>query len=77
MVFWVGLIITALAGLELFGVLWLIMVVSYWERPTAIEFWIRSPIIPAIVAGVVFMIIGIVMMLSGKNKNNKISNTST
>ena len=64
MVFWVGLILASLAGLELFGVAWLIMVVSYWESPTAIEFWIRSPIIPAIVAGLVFMIIGIAMMRS-------------
>jgi len=69
-VFWVGLILASLAGLELFGVVWLIMVVSYWEGPTVIEFWIRSPIIPAIVAGVVFMIIGVVMMRSGRRKGD-------
>ena len=65
MVFWVGLIIFALALVELFGVAWMIAVIPW---PPHYNYLIRSPLVPLIVAGVIFLIIGVVMMRSGRRK---------
>ena len=63
MVFWVGLILFSLASVVLFGIVW-IMIVS---RPPH-DIIIKSPLIPAIVGGIVFLVIGIWMMKSGKKE---------
>ena len=63
MVFWVGLILFALALVELFGIVWMMIV----ARPPH-DFIIKSPLIPLIIGGIIFMVIGIVMMRSGRRE---------
>lgn len=60
MVFWVGLILFALALLALFGIVWVAIFLPY--PPFYIEY-VKS-MFPPIVGGVVFAVIGIVMMRS-------------
>jgi len=68
MVFWIGLILYALALVELFGVAW---VTIFMGPPRyTYEYIIKSPVIPLIVGGVVFLVIGIVMMRSGRRKGD-------
>lgn len=60
-VFWIGLIILALASVGLFGILWMITVWNvYMDRLTMLK-----QAVPVIVGGVVFILIGLFMMKSG------------
>ena len=60
-VFWIGLIILGLASVGLFGILWGIAVWDgYLDR-----FNMLKQAVPVIVAGVVFILIGLYMMKSG------------
>lgn len=61
-VFWIGLILLSAASVFLFGVLWIVAAVFH---PNFRREIVRSPLIPAIVGGVVFIFIGIYMMRSG------------
>ncbi|TET64958.1 hypothetical protein E3J49_02940 [Candidatus Bathyarchaeota archaeon] len=59
--FWIGLIILALASVGLFGILWMIAVWNvYMDRLTMLK-----QAVPVIVGGVVFTLIGLFMMKSG------------
>jgi len=63
-VFWIGLLILALAAVGLFGILWMMAVWNgYMDRFTMLK-----QAVPVIVAGVVFMLIGFYMMRSGVRK---------
>jgi len=63
-VFWIGLIILALASVGLFGILWVLAVWNeYIDRLTMLKYQV-----PAIVGGVVFVFIGLYMMKSGVKK---------
>ena len=60
-VFWIGLLILAMASVVLFGILWMIGVWNvYLDRFTMLK-----QAVPVIVAGVVFIFIGFYMMKSG------------
>jgi biotin transporter BioY len=64
-VFWIGLIILGLASVGLFGVLWMATVVMY---PTnRLEF--LKGLVPLVVGGIVFLLIGLYMMKSGVKKS--------
>jgi biotin transporter BioY len=69
LVFWVGLIILGLASVSLFGMLWMITVVMYPEN--RIE--VLKGVVPVIVGGVVFLLIGLYMMKSGVKKRSESS----
>ena len=63
-VFWIGLIILGLASVGLFGILWMIAVWNgYLDRFTMLK-----QAVPVIVGGVVFILIGLYMMMSGVKK---------
>lgn len=63
-VFWIGLIILGLASVGLFGILWMMAVWDgYLDR-----FAMLKQIVPVIVGGVVFILIGLYMMKSGVKK---------
>jgi len=64
MVFWVGLILLSLASVILFGVVWMVAVVMH--PASRLEF--LKGLVPLIVGGVVFVIIGICMMRSETGK---------
>jgi len=65
MVFWVGLILFSLASLLLFEIVWMLAVVMAPVHPDfALGF------VPRIVGSVVFVVIGIVMMRSGRRKGD-------
>ena len=68
MVFWVGLILLALAGIELFGIVWMMAVVMYPADVIRTQF--LKEMVPPIVGGVVFLLIGVVMMRSGRRKGD-------
>ena len=68
MVFWVGLILLALAGIELFGIVWMMAVVMYPADVIRTQF--LKGMVPPIVGGVVFLLIGVVMMRSGRRKGD-------
>jgi len=71
MVFWIGLILFALALVELFGIAWMMltwMIIVLPYPPS--NYFVRTPLVPLIVAGIVFLVIGIVMMRSGRRKGN-------
>ncbi|MDH5374892.1 MAG: hypothetical protein OEZ21_08535 [Candidatus Bathyarchaeota archaeon] len=61
-VFWVGLIILALASVALFAIVWFNAVTAIYYKP-AVEYQV-----PFIVGAVVFIIIGLYMMTSGVRK---------
>jgi uncharacterized integral membrane protein len=61
-VFWVGLIVLALASVSLFGIVWYNAITNFYYRP-AVEFQV-----PFIVGAVVFIVIGLYMMTSGVAK---------
>lgn len=63
-VFWVGLIILALASVALFAIVWYNAISNNYYRP-AVEIQV-----PFIVAAVVFIVIGLYMMMSGVRKEN-------
>ena len=60
-VFWIGLIILALASVGLFSVVW-----YYAIYPS--DFYLKTSV-PPIVGGVVFILIGLYMMKSGVEKS--------
>jgi len=63
-VFWIGLIILGLASVSLFGILWILLVWDgYGDRFNLLKYEV-----PAIVGGVVFILIGLYMMKSGVKK---------
>ena len=63
-VFWIGLIILALASVGLFGILWVLAVWNeYMDRLTMLKYQV-----PTFVGGVVFVFIGLYMMKSGVKK---------
>ena len=61
-VFWVGLVMLALAFLGLFQMLWSLSMYSYYSS----DYW-RS-MVPIIVGAIVFILIGLYMMRSGVKK---------
>ena len=63
-VFWTGLIILGLASVGLFGIVWVVAVVMY--PANRMEF--LKGLVPLIVGGVVFILIGLYMMKSGVKK---------
>jgi hypothetical protein len=63
-VFWIGLIILAVASVDLFGIVWMLAVWNeYMDRLTTLKYQV-----PALVGGVVFVLIGLYMMKSGVKK---------
>ena len=63
-VFWIGLIISGLASVGLFGILWMLAVWDgYGDRFTMLKYQV-----PLIVGGVVFILIGLYMMRSRVKK---------
>jgi len=64
-VFWVGLIILALASVALFAIVWYNAVTHLYYKP-AVEYQV-----PFIVAAVVFIIIGLYMLTSGVKKEKR------
>ena len=60
-VFWIGLILLALASVALFGIFWMVTVVMY--PANRMEF--LKGLVPLIVGGFVFVLIGLYMMKSG------------
>jgi xanthine/uracil permease len=64
-VFWIGLIILGLTSVGLFGVLWMVTVVMYPEN----RLEVLKGLVPVIVGGVVFLLIGLYMMRSGVKKS--------
>jgi uncharacterized membrane protein YqjE len=59
--FWFGLIILGLASVGLFGIFWMVAVVMY----PANRIELLKGLVPFIVGGVVFFLIGLYMMKSG------------
>ena len=62
MVYWFGLILLSAASVFLFGVFWMFMIVT---RPSYHMYYLKSPLVPSIVGGVVFAFIGMFMMRAG------------
>jgi len=62
-VFWIGLIILALASIGLFSVVW-----YYVIYPS--DFYLKTSV-PLIVGGIVFILIGLYMMKSGVEEKPK------
>ena len=63
MVYWIGLILLSAASVALFGILWMIAFTVHTSlRADVIS---RGPLVPAVVGGVVFIIIGIHMIQEG------------
>jgi len=65
-VFWVGLIIFALASIGLFTITWF----SFIYRPYDPMSYL--PLVPPIVGAIVFILIGLYMMKSGVKKEKKV-----
>jgi len=63
-VFWIGLVLLALASVTLFGIFWMLAVVMYLAN--RMEF--LKGLVPLIVGGVVFILIGLYMMKSGAKR---------
>jgi len=64
-VFWIGLIILGLASVGLFGILWMMAIWNgYIDR-----FRMVAQAVPVIVGGMVFIVIGLYMMISGVKKS--------
>ncbi len=71
-VFWVGLVMMALAFLGLFQMLWSLLMYSYYSS----DYW-RS-MVPIITGGIIFILIGLYMMKSGvKKEKSKIQLASS
>jgi putative Mn2+ efflux pump MntP len=66
-VFWFGLIILGLASVGLFGILWMIAVWNGYMDP----FRMLKQVVPVIVGGIVFILIGLYMMKSGVKKEKE------
>ena len=64
-VFWIGLILLALASVTLFGIFWIANVlIEYSESRMSF----LKAMVPLIVGGIVFILIGLYMMKSGFKK---------
>ena len=63
-IFWIGLILFALASVALFGIVWMVAIVMY--PANRMEFF--KGLVPFIVGGVVFILIGLYMMKCGAEK---------
>jgi hypothetical protein len=63
-VFWIGLILLALASVGLFGILWILVVWNGYGN----RFAMLKDQVPVIVGAVVFILIGLYMMKSGVKK---------
>ena len=63
-IFWLGLIILGLASVGLFGIFWMVAFVMY----PANRIEILKGLVPLIIGGVVFILIGLYMMKSGVKK---------
>jgi len=66
-VFWIGLIILALASVGLFSIIWFNIIVAMKIYPYAVRPSIEFQV-PFIVATIVFILIGLYMMKSGVKK---------
>jgi len=64
-IFWLGLIILGLASLELFSVLWYLTVAA---QPYVNFDYYRKALVPPLVGGIMFILIGLYMMKSGTRK---------
>jgi len=62
LVFWIGLIILGLASVGLFGIFWIVVIYP------ANRMGFLKGLVPLIVGGVVFTLIGLYMMKSGVKK---------
>jgi hypothetical protein len=62
-VFWLGLIILALASVGLFSIVWYVAQLSSPYNVTANYYW--NALVPPIIGTVVFILIGLYMMKSG------------
>jgi len=60
LVFWIGLIILALASVGLFAIVW-------YDAVSFYQYWWKYSV-PFIVAAIVFILIGLYMMMSGVKK---------
>ena len=74
--FWVGLLVLGFSSLFLFNAIWLI-IVNYVNYQTysisyrsSVAYSFDWSVIPTIVGGLVFMLIGLYMMKSGVKKTN-------
>jgi xanthine/uracil permease len=69
-VFWLGLIILGLASVALFSVLWFTILTA---QPYVNTDYYWRLLVPPVVAGIVFILIGLYMMKSGirKKEENK------
>ncbi len=63
-VFWLGFIILGLASISLFSMLWYMIVVTFVP-----DYW--KFLVPPIVGGFVFILIGLYMMKSGTKKKEE------
>ena len=64
-VFWAGLLILSLASIILFAVVWSMR--NYASLPYNLYYSVENNL-PVIVGGIVFILIGLVMMKSGARK---------
>ncbi len=60
-IFWIGLIILGLASVVLFSILWS-FAVAVWDGYVGIYY---RALVPVLFGGVVFILIGLYMMISG------------
>ena len=61
-IFWIGLVILALASISLFSIIWYTLVA------TSFYHWNWRYLIPPVVGAIVFILIGLYMMKSGVKK---------
>jgi len=67
-VFWLGLIILGLASVALFSVLWFTILTA---QPYVNTDYYWRLLVPPVVAGIVFILIGLYMMKSGTRKKEE------
>ncbi len=66
-VFWFGLVILGLASVALFAIAWYYVI---WFDVSSRDYYFRS-LVPLIVGGIVFILIGLYMMKSGVEVRRK------
>ena len=67
LVYWIGLILLSAALLALFQIFWMFAFVI----PQSVRNIYRSPLVPVIVGGIVFAVIGIYMMREGVSETHR------
>ena len=67
-VFWLGMIILGLASIALFSILWYMIVVA---QPYFYADYYWKSLVPPVVGGVLFILIGLYMMKSGTKKKEE------